>query len=136
VQTPSFPESLSSTTRSKPTGSRQKAGRPATPKKPLKPATPAALSFVVTTSATPTETSLEPSLPTIPGRCATAALDRAPQQLQTERQLRQAPDRRVGPSVVASLLVIAALVISQALILRDANQILLHQRDVAPEQAR
>jgi hypothetical protein len=37
---------------------------------------------------------------------------------------------------VASLLVIAALMISQALILRDANQILLHQRDVAPEVAR
>jgi hypothetical protein len=37
---------------------------------------------------------------------------------------------------VASLLVIAALMLSQALILRDANQILLHQRDVAPESAR
>jgi hypothetical protein len=32
--------------------------------------------------------------------------------------------------------VISALMISQALILRDANQILLHQRDVAPGLAR
>jgi hypothetical protein len=34
------------------------------------------------------------------------------------------------------LLLVGALLLSQALILRDANQILLHQRDVAPELAR
>jgi hypothetical protein len=34
------------------------------------------------------------------------------------------------------LMLVGALLLSQALILRDANQILLHQRDVAPELAR
>jgi hypothetical protein len=34
------------------------------------------------------------------------------------------------------LLLVGALLLSQALILRDASQILLHQRDVAPEVAR
>lgn len=62
-------------------------------------------------------------------------MDRAAQSRQVGRHNPSAYSG-VAPDLVASLLVIAALMVSQALILRDANQILLHQRDVAPESAR
>ena len=89
----------------------------------------------MTTSATPTETFFEPSLPPISRRRPLVALDRAAQSRQVKRHNPPAHSG-VAPGLVASLLVIAALMISQALILRDANQILLHQRDVAPGLAR
>ena len=89
----------------------------------------------MTTSTTPTETFFEPSLPPISRRRHPVALDRAAQSRQGKRHNPPAYSG-VAHGLVASLLVIAALMISQALILRDANQILLHQRDVAPEVAR
>lgn len=46
------------------------------------------------------------------------------------------PPRRPGPAIIALLLLLGAVLLSQALILRDANQILLHQRDVVPELRR
>ena len=63
-------------------------------------------------------------------------MDRAPQFDRAQRRPSEAPDRGVGPALLAALLLIAALLFSQALIIRDANQLLLHQRDVAPELAR
>ena len=63
-------------------------------------------------------------------------MDRAPQIDQTQRGPSEAPDRGIGPAVLAMLLLVGALLFSQALIIRDANQLLLHQRDVAPELAR
>jgi hypothetical protein len=63
-------------------------------------------------------------------------VDRAAQINQAQRRPSETPDRGIGPAVLAALLLIAALLFSQALIIRDANQLLLHQRDVAPELAR
>jgi hypothetical protein len=62
-------------------------------------------------------------------------VDRAAEILQAERRRRQTPDRGIGPTVLALLLLVGGLLLSQALILRDANQALIHQRDVAPELA-
>lgn len=63
-------------------------------------------------------------------------MDRTTQIHQAQRRPSEAPDCRIGPAVLAMLLLVGALLLSQALILRDASQILLHQRDVAPEVAR
>jgi len=88
----------------------------------------------VTTSATPTETSIEPSLPPISHRrSAGAAL--ATQRIHPIHH-QPAPDSGIGTAILATLLLIAALLLSQALIMRDEAQIHLHQRDVAPEVQR
>lgn len=52
------------------------------------------------------------------------------------RRCQQAADRGIGPAILSSLLLIGALLLSQALILRDVNQMLIHQRDVAPQLRR
>ena len=108
---------------------------PPEPENPLRPRTQDAPSFVVTTSATPTETLHEPSLPPIRFRRPADALDRAAQIHQTQRP-RQAADRRVGPAILAALMLLGAVLLSHALILRDINQMLIHQREVAPRLAR
>lgn len=90
----------------------------------------------MTTSTTPTETSFEPTLPPIRSRRPAVSVDRARQIHQTQCRPSEAPDRGIGPAVLAMLLLVGALLFSQALFLRDASQILLHQRDVAPELAR
>ena len=89
----------------------------------------------MTTSATPTETLHEPSLPPIHRRRTADAVDRAAQIHQTQRPS-EAADRRVGAALAAIVMLLGAVAFAQALILRDANQIILHQRDVAPELAR
>ena len=77
------------------------------------------------------ETSFEPALPPIRSRRATDALDRAEAILQAERCRSQATaDSRVGAAFAAILMLLGAVVFAQALILRDASQIILHQRDV------
>ena len=101
------------------------------PELPLKPRTQDAPSFVVTTSATPTETSIEPALPPIRSRRAADALDRAEAIMQAERCRNQATtDSRIGAALVAILMLLGSVVFAQALILQDASQIILHQRDV------
>ena len=105
------------------------------PELPLKPGTQAAPSFVVTTSATPTENSFEPSLPPIHRRRTAVPVDRAAQIHQTQRPS-EAADRRVGPAIVAALMLLGAWVLGQALDQMDINQMLIHQREVAPRQAR
>ena len=62
-------------------------------------------------------------------------MDRAAQIHQTQRPS-EAADRRVGAALAAIVMLLGAVAFAQALILRDANQIILHQRDVAPELAR
>ncbi len=108
---------------------------PAEPEHRLKPRTQDAPSFVVTTSATPTETLHEPSLPPIRSRRTADALDRAAQIHQTQRPS-EAADRPVGPAILAVLMLLGAVLLSHALILRDINQMLIHQREVAPRLAR
>lgn len=109
------------------------AGMPTKPELPLRPGTQGAPSFTVTTLATPTETSFEPSLPPIPGRRSASAADRAEEVLQAERRRRsEASDRRVGPTLLVILLLLGAVILGQALALRDAHQQLLHERHVAP----
>ena len=105
------------------------------PELPLKPGTQAAPSCVVTTSATPTENSFEPSLPSIHRRRTAVPVDRAAQIHQTQRPS-EAADRRVGPAILAALMLLGAVLLSHALVLRDINQMLIHQREVAPRLAR
>ena len=113
------------------------AGMLTKPEFPLKPSTLAAPSFVVTTSATPTETSIEPALPPIRSRRAADALDRAEAIMQAERCRNQATtDSRIGAALVSLMMLLGAVAIAQILVLRDANQMLIHQREVAPRLAR
>jgi hypothetical protein len=113
------------------------AGMPAKPEHRLKPRTQDAPSFVVTTSATPTETSFEPALPPIRSRRAADALDRAEAIMQAERRRSQATtDSRIGAALVSLMMLLGAVAIAQVLVLRDANQMLIHQREVAPRLAR
>ena len=46
------------------------------------------------------------------------------------------PNRGIGFTVLASLVLIGALFLCQAVILRDINQMLIHQQNVAPKLAR
>ena len=126
MQSPSSPESSKPTTPSKPTGLPQKAGQLATPGLPLRRAIQAAPSFVVTKSRVLSD---EPVLPAFSRRRSGAPVDR------TAEAQRPCPptDRGVGPAILAATLLFAGgLVLAQALFSRDAEQIRLHQQEVAP----
>ena len=88
----------------------------------------------MTTSEPPTETCREPSLPPI-SRRRSAAAALATQRIHPVHH-QPAPDSGIGTAILATLLLIAALLLSQALIMRDEAQIIIHQRDVAPEVQR
>jgi hypothetical protein len=57
--------------------------------------------------------------------------------MQAERCHNQTnTDNRVGAALVSLVLLLWAFAFAQALVLRDANQMLIHQREVAPRLAR
>jgi len=112
---PSSQASSKPAARTPPNGSHRATGRRTTPENPSRPVTRAALSFDVTKSAGPTETSPELLLPQISHR--------------------RSPDRSKR-LIWSTLLTMVALLFAQALVLRDTRQIRLHQRDVAPELQR
>lgn len=62
-------------------------------------------------------------------------MDRAAQIHQTQRPS-EAADRRVAPAILAALMLLGAWVLGQALDQMDANQMLIHRREVAPRLAR
>jgi len=126
MQSPSSPEFSKPTTPSKQTGLPQRAGQPVTPGLPSRHDIQAAPSFVVTKSRVLSD---EPVLPAFSRRRRGAAVDR------TATTQRPCPptDRGIGPAILAAALLFAGgLVLSQALFSRDAEQIRLHQQEVAP----
>ena len=53
--------------------------------------------------------------------------------MQAERQrTQQATESRAGAAFVAVCMLLGAVIFAQILIIRDASQIILHQRDVTP----
>jgi hypothetical protein len=57
--------------------------------------------------------------------------------MQAERRHNQTnADNRVGAALVGLMMLLGAVAIAQVLVLRDANQMLIHQREVAPRLAR
>jgi hypothetical protein len=57
---------------------------------------------------------------------------RAAELLAQAKRPYTAPNRGIGSTVLAGLVLIGTLLFCQAVILRDINQMLIHQQNVAP----